>query len=72
MMPSAANRPADTSATAAPTRTGPWPGRPVMDMRPLMPCAIWSKPGRSRYGPSWPKPEMLARMRRGFTLASDS
>jgi hypothetical protein len=31
-----------------PTRTGPWPGRPVMDISPPMPCAIWSKPGRSR------------------------
>ena len=42
-----------------PTRTGPWPGMPVIDMRPPMPWAIWSTPGRSRYGPLWPKPEML-------------
>ena len=48
MMPSAAKSPAPTSATAAPTRIGPSPGAPVTDMMPLMPCAIWSKPGRSR------------------------
>ncbi len=29
-----------------PTRTGPWPGRPVIDISPPMPWAIWSKPGR--------------------------
>src|SRR5947207_1648718 len=28
--------------------TGPCPGSPVIDMNPPMPCAIWSKPGRSR------------------------
>ena len=27
-------------------RTGPWPGMPVTDMMPLMPCAIWSIEGR--------------------------
>ena len=48
MTPSAANRPAAMSAIAAPVRTGPCPGSPVTDMRPLMPCATWSKPGRSR------------------------
>ena len=37
-----------------PARTGPCPGSPVIDIRPPMPCAIWSKPGRSRYGPVWP------------------
>ena len=72
MTPSAANRPAATSAIAAPVRIGPLPGAPVTDIRPLMPCAIWSKPGRSRYGPSWPKPEMLARMMRGLIFSSDS
>ena len=34
------------SVTATPTRTGPWPGMPVTDMMPLMPCAIWSIDGR--------------------------
>ena len=48
MMPSAANRPDETSAIAVPARIGPSPGRPVIDMKPPMPCAIWSKPGRLR------------------------
>ena len=51
--------PAVRSAIGTPTRTGPWPGSPVIDMSPPMPWAIWSTPGRSAYGPSWPKPEML-------------
>ena len=38
----------------------PCPGNPVTHIRPPMPCATWSNPARSRYGPSWPKPEMLA------------
>src|SRR3970282_2270 len=67
-----AESPAARSQIAAPVRIGPCPGAPVTDMRPLMPCAIWSKPGRSRYGPSWPKPEMLARMMRGLIAASES
>ena len=43
-----------------PTRTGPWPGRPVIHISPPIPCAIWSNPGRRRYGPSCPNPETLA------------
>ena len=35
------------SVTATPTRTGPWPGMPVTDMMPDMPCAIWSIEGRA-------------------------
>src|SRR5213078_3895934 len=34
MMPSAQNSPAVRSATGMPTRTGPWPGRPVTDISP--------------------------------------
>jgi hypothetical protein len=41
-----------------PTRTGPWPGMPVMDMRPPILRDLIDA-GRSRYGPSCPKPEML-------------
>ena len=37
MMPSAASRPAPTSATAQPTRIGPSPGLPVTDMMPREP-----------------------------------
>ncbi|CFO07244.1 Uncharacterised protein [Bordetella pertussis] len=68
----AAYRPVLESATASPARTGPWPGSPVTDIRPPMPCAIWSKPGRPAYGPLCPKPEMLARMMRGLMARSDS
>ena len=47
MMPSAQNSPAQRSAIGMPTRTGPCPGSPVIDISPPMPWAIWSKPGRS-------------------------
>ena len=57
--PSAQYSPAALSATAMPARTGPWPGSPVTDISPPMPWATWSKPGRIRYGPSSPNPEML-------------
>ena len=40
--PWARKMPAVRSATGMPTRTGPCPGRPVTDMSPPMPCAIWS------------------------------
>ena len=45
-MPMALNRPVVESATAMPARTGPCPSKPVIDISPPMPCAIWSKPGR--------------------------
>ena len=44
--PMAAYMPLERSAIGTPTRTGPWPGSPVIDIRPPMPWAIWSKPGR--------------------------
>ena len=71
-MPYAAKMPAQLSATAIPTRSGPWPGIPVTDMSPPMPCAIWSKPGRVAYGPVWPKPEMLAYTSRGLIFENTS
>ena len=46
MIASASRLPAVRSAIGMPTRTGPWPGRPVIDISPPMPWAIWSKPGR--------------------------
>ncbi len=52
--------PAAVSEIAMPTRDGPVPGGPVTLITPPRPWAIWSTPGRSAYGPSWPKPEMLA------------
>ena len=45
-IPSAASNPAERSAIGMPTRIGPPPGAPVIDINPPMPCAIWSKPGR--------------------------
>ena len=48
--------PADRSATGMPTRTGPWPGRPVIDISPPMPWAIWSKPGAVAVRPALPEP----------------
>ena len=49
-----------------------WPAKPVTDMMPHSPWAIWSKPGRSRYGPSCPKPEMLASTMRGLIARSEA
>ncbi len=43
-----------------PTRIGPRPFSPVMDISPPIPWAIWSTPPRFAYGPVCPKPEMLA------------
>jgi hypothetical protein len=47
-IPWAAKIPASTSAIAMPARVGPVSGVPVRLMKPLMPWAIWSRPGRSR------------------------
>ena len=38
-MPWAANNPADKSASGIPTRIGPPPGSPVIDIKPDIPCA---------------------------------
>ena len=46
MQPSASRLPAVRSSIGMPTRTGPWPGTPVIDISPPMPCAIWSTPAR--------------------------
>ena len=40
MTPIASRLPAVRSSIGMPTRTGPWPGRPVMDISPPMPWAI--------------------------------
>ena len=40
MLPSASRLPAVRSSIGMPTRTGPWPGKPVIDISPPMPCAI--------------------------------
>ena len=46
--PWAAKMPASRSPIAMPARVGPLSGVPVRLMKPLMPWAIWSNPGRSR------------------------
>src|SRR3979490_3173545 len=55
------SRPAHKSSIGMPTRTGPWPGRPVIDISPPMPWAIWARPGRLAPGPLWPNPELYLR-----------
>ncbi len=52
----ASSRPEVRSAIGMPTRIGPRPGSPVIDISPPMPWAIWSTPGRAASGPLWPKP----------------
>ena len=42
----ASSSPAQRSSIGMPTRTGPCPGKPVIDISPPMPWAIWSTPGR--------------------------
>ena len=44
--PCAAKPPAVRSAIGMPTRIGPSPGVPVIDINPPIPWAIWSRPGR--------------------------
>ena len=39
-MPWARKIPEHRSAMGMPTRTGPWPGMPVIDIRPPIPWAI--------------------------------
>ena len=57
MIPKAAYMPATMSATDTPQRTPRPPGSPVTLIMPLSAWTIRSRAARSRYGPSWPKPE---------------
>ena len=57
MMPKAAYIPAVMSAMETPQRTPCPPGSPVTLIMPLSAWRIRSSAARSRYGPSWPKPE---------------
>src|ERR1051326_4673658 len=54
-MPLASRMPAEVSLIAIPTRTGPCPGRPVIDMSPPMPCADLIDPGAPLIGAVLPK-----------------
>ena len=50
--------PAVRSAIDTPARVPLLPGSPVTLTMPLSACTIKSSAARSRYGPSWPKPEI--------------
>ena len=58
MMPSAENIPAVMSAIDTPHLTPGPPSGPVTLIMPLSACTIRSSAARSRYGPSWPNPEI--------------
>ena len=45
---------------------------PVVWAKPLIASTMVPKPGRSRYGPSWPQPETRANTSRGFSALSTS
>ena len=56
------------SVTGTPIFTGALPpSSPVMDISPLIPWAMMSRPGRWAYGPSWPHPDAATKTRRGFS-----
>ena len=50
-----------------PTRTGPWPGRPVIHINPAHPLRDLVEPRTQAVRPVLPEPEMLAYTIRGFT-----
>ena len=45
---------------------------PVVAAKPDIASTMVPKPGRSRYGPSWPQPETRTITSRGFSLESAS
>ena len=57
-MPIAAYAPAMRSDSGGAARIGGSPSAPLTLMKPLIACAMKSNDGRSRYGPSRPKPVM--------------
>ncbi len=57
-MANAAHIPAPISAMDMPCFVGGPSGSPVIAIMPLIAWANASYPGRSRYGPTWPKPDM--------------
>ena len=71
-MPIAAEMPAIESAKPNGGEVGGVSGQPLMNAKPLPVSATVPKPGRSRYGPVWPKPETLVSTRPGLSAASTS
>jgi hypothetical protein len=68
----AAFMPAQRSPMGNPERTGRPPISPVSDMPPPSAWTIMSNAGRSRYGPSRPKPVSEVTTRFGLTARSTS
>ena len=71
-MPIAAAMPAMESANPKGGDVGGLSGHPLTKANPLAVSATVPKPGRSRYGPVWPQPETLVRIRPGLSTASTS
>src|SRR5437588_73882 len=59
-------RPATSSARGIAGTSGGESGNPVIATSPLMASATVPNPGRCRYGPVWPNPEIRRTTRRGF------
>ena len=59
-------RPATSSARGMAGTSGGESGNPVIATSPLMASATVPNPGRCRYGPVWPNPEIRRTTRRGF------
>jgi hypothetical protein len=52
--------------------TGGRSGSPVIDIKPLMPCKIRSRPARWLYGPVWPNADADEKINRGLSADSVS
>ena len=71
-MPIAAYAPAMRSDSGGAARAGGSPSAPLTLMKPLIACAMKSNDGRSRYGPSMPKPVMWQLTRSGLSATSSA
>ena len=71
-MPIAAYAPAMRSDSGGAARAGASPSAPLTLMKPLIACAMKSNDGRSRYGPSSPKPVMWQLTRSGLVQLGSS
>ena len=60
------------SAIASGGSTGGRSPKPFFEAKPDIASTSVPKPGRSRYGPSWPKPVMRTMIRPGLRACSTS
>ena len=60
------------SAIASGGSTGARSAKPFLAANPLSPSTSEPNPGRSRYGPSWPKPEIRTITSAGLRACSTS